>query len=156
MYAVEIEKHWEIIRDEIKNVTPIEHHDWFTGDVENCFYKYPFVWNFEFVEDNCNKCPGVAKLLKAINKNRICRAGYSLIAPNVNSPVHVDEFEDGYIGTINLGLDIPGNCYLHHAELGTFNHENGKMIFYDTRIPHQAVNNSDQFRCIFYAEVYKL
>ena len=153
MYATEIEKHWEIIRDEIKNVIPCEQHEWIC-EPDNTFNKYPFIFNFEFIENNCNKCPGVAKLLKAINKNRIRRAGYSLIAPNDNSDVHVDDFEDGYIGTINLGLDIPENCYLHHKELGTFKHENGKMLFYDTRIPHQAVNNSDQFRCIFYAEVY--
>lgn len=160
MKCINLQDHWETIRDEIPDIDLITSEwmyypeNWISSHVPG-FLKYPLIYKGVDIAKNCRKCPKTYDLLTKITEDKPYMAGYSLIRAHSKLPVHDDSPNlcENYLYTINLCLKCPEECKLHHLILGTVEHQDGVLMKYDARELHGVENNSNEDRYIFYVEV---
>ena len=124
-----------------------------TGDPD--WLNYGLIYNSRFMKKNCKKCPKTWKLLKKIcKKENIVIAGYSLLKPRSSIPPHIDENVKEYkVFHIGLSVSEAKKCLLI-VEAEVHFHENGKLIEFDDRLKHSAVNATDEDRLILYVKCH--
>jgi len=169
-----LQKNWIIIRDEgmkqlkegktndvvrsqdlDKNI-PLYTDGWvrgWTGDPN--WLNYGLIYNSKFMKKNCKKCPKTWKLLRKINnKEKIVIAGFSLLKHGSSIPPHVDE-KGPECKVFHIGLSVPESkkCLLIVDKKVIF-HENGKLIEFDDRVEHSALNATNEDRLILYVKCH--
>jgi aspartyl/asparaginyl beta-hydroxylase (cupin superfamily) len=168
-------KNWELIRDEgleqIRNGPLLDHtseshndtkldrgfYGWVKGWSGNPnWLNYGFVYNSKFMKKNCLQCPNTFKLLKKIkNKEKLFLVGFSLLKGRTTIPTHTDENKDATERKIfHIGLSIPDpkKCILI-VNKKIYNQKNGKILTFDDRLPHSALNSSREDRLILYIKI---
>lgn len=114
---------------------------------------FPFIAKDTLFENNMKLCPKTATLLKKY-KSKINIAGFSLMRPNSEIPIHQDTTGLKY-GSMayHLGLIIPPNssCTLTVNGITVPQHK-GKSLIFDSTFLHSAANTSNQDRVILYID----
>tara|TARA_B100000768_G_scaffold34614_1_gene33217 strand:- start:86 stop:754 length:669 start_codon:yes stop_codon:yes gene_type:complete len=106
---------------------------------------------------NCELCPFTMSVLSRIKG--LVTAGFSWLRPGALIGKHTDYLSDTN-ETVHLGLIVPsGECFLSVYEddktITTHEEENDKVIHFNSRKPHWAVNFSDTDRIILYLDIEK-
>lgn len=147
-------KYWdEIDKTNVKNKWLLGHES-----VENTWLNYGFIIGYDFIIENCEKCPQTYNMLKTmVDKGiKIKVAGFSWLRPNSYIPFHTDPNDEV---VYHLGLFVPeGNqAYVHVKYDSSLNknddiiyHKNGHIITFNDNNLHSAVNKSNRERIILY------
>lgn len=101
------------------------------------------------LKTNMDRCPRAAELCWSIPG--LVSAGFYLLGPQTKMLSHVGTRSD--ILRCHFGLVVPPNCALKVAGEERAWQEGEFLVFDDTH-PHEAWNESDQYRCVFHLDFY--
>ena len=104
---------------------------------------------------NCELCPFTMSVLSRIKG--LITAGFSCLRPGAVIGKHTDYLTDTN-ESVHLGLIVPsGACFLSVYEddktVTTFEEKDGKVVHFNSRKPHWAVNFSGSDRVILYLDI---
>ena len=123
-----------------------------TGDPK--WLNYGLIYGDKFLERNCELCPETYELLKEVQRSdKIFMAGFSWLRPKSSIPPHTDEDVEPF-RVFHLGLSVPkGKCLLIVDGKVEFQ-EDGKLIEFDDRKMHSALNAATEDRLTLYVKCY--
>jgi ornithine lipid ester-linked acyl 2-hydroxylase len=102
---------------------------------------------------NCERCPGTAKLLKAVPGAKT--AFFSILSAHSHIPEHCGPYK-GVI-RYHLGLIVPKPESACRIRVGdTIAHwEEGKSMFFDDTFPHEVWNDTAGLRVVLFMDVLR-
>lgn len=128
--------------------------NWVAGwDKTNIWYNFPLIANNQVLGEAEKICPFTIDLLKEIGNINV--AGFSLILPNSQLPVHQDDTGPTFNSmALNLKL-IGGVCNLYIKQNNKFvshRHMSGKAVIFNSEVDHYADNKGGTNRIILYLD----
>lgn len=179
-YFKELEANHEVIRKECEALLGIKDHlhnmDGLTGkDTKGGIHSVQwktFMFKTEgFIEENCQRCPETAALLKKIP--RIKQAFFSILYPGQHIKAHTGYYY-GFL-RYHLGVMIPDNnrdekCWLRVNDdieanekrdkstiddCAKYFWKNGEGVIFNDNYLHDAANESDQIRVVLFIDVMR-
>lgn len=146
-FAAALERNWRQIYDEYLGVRR-ELTDWYEKELYGEGWKVFGLFDFphgEPLETNVRRCPFTASLVERRIRNHGA-AGFSILRPSTRVRSH-----QGYPGNFlrcHLGLKIPaGDCALK-VEEDVRSWQEGKVLIFDDRVPHEAWNLTGEERVV--------
>jgi aspartyl/asparaginyl beta-hydroxylase (cupin superfamily) len=131
-----------------------------SSDTNNVWYTFPIILNNKFIGKAEELCPVTSLLLRQLNDINI--AGFSLLLPKSQLPIHTDFTGPNY-NSIAMNMKLTGGiCNLYIKNKNKYNkhrHQIGNAVFFDSEVQHYADNQGTNNRVILYADVkcdYKL
>jgi len=122
---------------------------------EDIWYNYPLMIKDTVVADAKAVCPKTIALLEQLGNINL--AGFSLMTPNSELPIHTDG--TGIMNNscaVNMLLsDIPSelHMFLPIGDKITHRHEAGKAVIFNSEMPHYATNLGASDRVILYIDL---
>lgn len=158
-WALELEKNWKVIREELDGVMERREdlpsfHDIMpqvTTITSDNQWKTYFLAGYGLEsEENAKRCPETTKLLKKIPGMKT--AFFSILSPNKHIPLH----KGPYNGVLryHLGLLVPNpkeKCRIQIDDQITHWDEGESIIFDDTYF-HQVWNDTEGFRAVLFVD----
>lgn len=128
--------------------------NWVAGwDKTNIWYNFPLIANNKVLGEAEKICPYTINLLKEIGGINI--AGFSLILPNSQLPVHQDDTGPTF-NSMALNLKLTGGiCNLYVKQNNKFvshRHMAGKAVIFNSELDHYADNKGSSDRIILYLD----
>ena len=130
-----------------------KNRNWIKGYID-IWYNYPLMAHNVVIGDAEKMCPFTINLLKKLGNIKI--AGFSLLLPNSELPVHQDDVGPTYNsmafnmkltgGVCNLHLRKNNNKFISHR------HITGKAVIFNSEIFHYADNKGSINRVILYID----
>jgi ornithine lipid ester-linked acyl 2-hydroxylase len=147
-FAVDLERHWQIIRDEMVALRSTGFIAWpekslYGGTGWSTFGLYAFG---QKQSANCELCPRTTALVEAIPG--LVMAGFSRLAPGAHIKPHVgyDEYSH-YVLRLHLGLETNPDCALRVAD-ETRSWSEGKTLIFCDAVEHEAWNRGTNTRTV--------
>jgi len=142
--------------------------NWVAGwDETNIWYNFPLIANNNVLGEAEKICPFTINLLKEIGRNHtdskqiqnesgnINIAGFSLILPNSQLPIHTDNTGPNFNSmALNMKL-VGGICNLYVKNNNKFishRHITGKAVIFNSELEHYADNKGTSNRIILYVD----
>jgi beta-hydroxylase len=136
-------------RDRIPNIQDLSEDQKVltTGEQWKTFFLYMYG---EKAQANCERCPRTARVLAGIPGMKT--AMFSILAPGKHLPEHRGPWKG--VLRYHLGLIVPQPYSLCAIRVGgDLRHwEPGKSLVFDDSHPHEAWNNSDQYRAVLFVD----
>lgn len=128
--------------------------NWVAGwDETNIWYNFPLMANNNILGDAEKLCPFTINLLKDIGNINI--AGFSLILPNSQLPIHTDNTGPNFNSmALNMKL-VGGICNLYVKKNNKFishRHITGKPVIFNSELEHYADNQGSTNRILLYID----
>ena len=128
--------------------------NWVAGwDETNIWYNFPLMVNNNILGDAEKLCPFTINLLKDIGNINI--AGFSLILPNSQLPIHTDNTGPNFNSmALNMKL-VGGICNLYVKKNNKFishRHITGKPVIFNSELEHYADNQGSTNRILLYID----
>jgi aspartyl/asparaginyl beta-hydroxylase (cupin superfamily) len=105
------------------------------------------------VTENCAMCPETIRVLKMIPGMKT--AMFSILAPGKHIPEHCGPYKG--VLRYHLGLMIPKPESLCRIRVGgdTRSWAEGKSLIFDDRYPHEAWNDSGEYRVVLFVDLLR-
>lgn len=119
---------------------------------DNIWYNFPLMYHNNVIDKAEQVCPETIKLLKHLNNIQI--AGYSILLPKSQLPIHTDLTGKKYgsMACNFLLTDNNASLYIKDTDFKEFKHKQGKLVIFDSTYDHYADNKDDKIRVILYID----
>ena len=122
---------------------------------EKTWYNYPLMFNDKAVADAKRKCPKTISLLEDLGNINL--AGFSLMTPNSELPIHTDPTgitNNSYaVNMLLSGGPSELHMFSQKGDQITHRHEIGKAVFFNSEMRHYATNLGASDRVILYIDL---
>lgn len=161
-WCAELEQNWRTIRTELdqvltrreelpnfQDISPDQKHLARGNSWKTFFF---FAYGLDSA-DNCARCPGTARLLRAVPGAKT--AFFSILKPGTHIPAHCGPYK-GVI-RYHLGLIVPQpaeNCRIRVGDTTT-HWEEGKSLMFDDTYEHEVWNDTHGMRVVLFMDVLR-
>ena len=124
---------------------------------KDTWFNYPILVKDEVMCDVEKKCPKTLKLLQ-MSGLKINVAGYALLLPKTKLMIHTDPETGLSTNTAAVNLKLKGtDSYLFvknkFNNFDKYEHDDGKIVIFNSQLEHYAINDGDTIRYILYMDI---
>lgn len=157
-WTAPIEARWPDIRAELDRLLASDVRLPVTDDLvgveqgaDGRWTTYVLCWFGEWLEFNCRRCPETTALIRDVPGVEI--AGFTVMHGGTHIPRHQGPAKALRYQVGVRVPDPPGSSRLRVGDT-TIEHAEGRSLLFDDRTPHEAWNDSDEDRYVFFVQVH--